>query len=248
MVDLYIGGIVKETALLFDLDETLIRCNEYYVDTKRKFATMACQRTGISQDIALSILKTIDAESIKIDGFGKSRFPKSFSAASVAIDVLMGRTPSTTHAKKAWSLGNSVFTAKYPLYPGAWDALTKIKELGYNMFLCTKGDPRVQMKKIIKNKLNKIFPDGHIYIDVFKNETHFSKILKEHHLNKSKTIVIGDNLIDDIKSAEKLKLRSILVSNEQTNNEIGEEEKNKSTWQIENIADLPKLLDDLHLD
>lgn len=228
--------------LIFDLDNTLVRCSEYYADAKNGFAMLMCENTGISQDIALGILEALDAQSIKIDGFGRSRFPKSFQAASVAIDVLMGKQPSKARAKKAWSLGNSVFTAPYTLYDDALPALEEIKLMGFEMFLCTKGDPQVQARKIRVNKLNKIFPESHIYIDTVKNSAHFLRIIKEHKLFPPDTICVGDSLKDDVGSAHKAGLRSIHVAGQQVEKWAYEDETHTPTWAIERMGQLPDLL------
>jgi FMN phosphatase YigB (HAD superfamily) len=241
MKDIY-SMVPPKSGLIFDLDNTLIRCSEYYADAKNSFAMMMCEKTGISQDIALGILEALDAQSIKIDGFGRSRFPKSFQAASVAIDVLMGKAPSKTRAKKAWSMGNSVFTAPYKLYNDALPALEEIKSMDFEMFLCTKGDPQVQARKIRVNKLNKIFPESHIYIDTIKNSTHFLRIIKEHNLFSQDTICIGDSLKDDVGSAHKAGLRSIHVAGQQVEKWAYENETHTPTWSIKCMKKLPALL------
>ena len=232
-----------ECSLIWDLDNTIVRCSEYYIGAKNKFALMACENTGISQDIALGILEAIDAQSIKIDGFGRSRFPKSFQAASAAIDVLMGKVPSKTRGKKAWSMGNSVFTAPYKLYDGAYDALKDIKDMGFKMFLCTKGDAQVQARKIRINNLNTIFPEEHIYIDTIKNESHFTKIILGHNIPSCNVIAIGDSLKDDIGSANKAGIRSIHVEGQFDGKWTYEDENHHtSDWSVNRIGEVPGLL------
>ena len=237
--------VPPKCALLMDLDNSILQCSFYYIEAKSRFAMMACENTGISQDIALGILEALDAQSIKIDGFGRSRFPKSFQAASMAVDVLMGKEPSKSRAKKAWSIGNSVFSAPYPLYDGAWEALEEIKAMGFEMFICTKGDGQVQARKIRINKLNKIFPESHIYIDSTKNETHFLRIIKEHHLFPPDVIVVGDSIKDDIGSAIKASLRSVHISGQFEGSWSYENEQNTPTWSIQRIGELPALLKDV---
>ena len=235
---------MKNDALIFDLDNTIVRCSEYYADAKSRFAMLVCEKTGISQDIALSVLDAIDLQSIRIDGFGRSRFPKSFQAAAAAIDILVGKEPSKTRGRQAWVIGNSVFKAPYHLYSGALEALYAIKAMDYKMFLCTKGDAQVQARKIRINGLSKIFPESHIYIDVIKNKDHFLKIMKEHNLDPERTIAVGDSVKDDIGSAHRAGIKSILVSGQQVDSWAYENEENVPTVWIHNIKDLPKCLND----
>lgn len=232
----------SDWALIMDLDNTIVRCSEYYADAKNRFAMLVCEKTGISQDIALSVLDAIDLQSIRIDGFGRSRFPKSFQAASAAIDILVGKEPSKTRGRQAWVIGNSVFKAPYTLYAGAEKALLEIKDMGYKIFLCTKGDAQVQARKIRINGLQRIFPESHIYIDVVKNKDHFLKIIQEHNLDKDKTIAVGDSVKDDIGSAHRAGIKSILVSSQHEYGWAYENEENKPTLSIEDIKDLPKCL------
>lgn len=233
---------MKNNALIFDLDNTIVRCSEYYADAKNRFAMLVCEKTGISQEIALSVLDAIDLESIRIDGFGRSRFPKSFEAASAAIDILVGKQPSKTRGHQAWVIGNSVFKAPYTLYEGAMEALKETKAMGFKMFLCTKGDIQVQIRKIRINGLYKIFPESHIYIDVIKNQHHFLKIIQEHNLDPKKTIAVGDSVKDDVGSAHRAGIQSILVSGQQVDNWAYENEENVPTERIGGLGELPKCL------
>jgi len=117
--------------------------------------------------------------------------------------------------------------------------------MGFEMFICTKGDVQVQARKIRINKLNKIFPESHIYIDSTKNETHFLRIIKEHHLFPPDVIVVGDSMKDDILGANKASLRSIHISGQFEGNWSYEDEKGVPTWTIKQIGELPALLKDV---
>jgi len=236
--------------IIFDLDETLVRCGEYYWEARRKFSDVISLETGISPTIADNILKSIDLQSMAIDGFGRDRFPRSFSAASVAIDVLVGRKPSLSRAKKCWSIGNSVFKAPYPLYPGVIGSLQEIKDMEINMFVCTKGDYRVQLSKIKKNNLNRFFSDSHIYVNLTKEPSHFLKIIKEHKLSTSSTVLIGDSLKEDIGAAQTLGIYSVWVKDnrriEYDHDPNNNESKYSPTWIIGTIKELPSLLKDIN--
>lgn len=227
---------------IFDLDNTCCECAIYYDNCYDQFVSEVSQRTGVPAIIAKDILKAVDLYSIKIDGFGRHRFPKSFQAASLAIDVLMDKKPSVKDAKKAWKIGNSVFTAPYQLYPGVFDMLKELKKLGANLFLVTKGDFEVQQYKIKKNKLHKIFDSNKIYIDVIKNEAHFNKVIDDYKLDKNKTIVIGDSLKDDIIGATKAGLRSIFISGQANHGWGYEDEDGKPTKTIEKVTDLMEII------
>lgn len=228
--------------IIFDLDNTLCECSKYYHDAYEAFCEFVSNRTGINKDIALGLLKTIDAEGIKIDGFGRHRFPKSFAATSVAIDVLMGKEINKEASEQAWEIGDTVFNAPYEMYPNSYETLKFIKNEGFEMFLCTKGDIDVQRRKILINNLYDIFPENHIYVDVVKNVTHFQKIISDHNLNVNETMAVGDSVKDDVGSANKCGLISVLVEDQQNKGWSYENEKHAPLFTIKSIDLLKDLI------
>lgn len=235
---------MRKKAIIFDLDNTLVRCSDYYADAKHKFADMMSLETGIPQGTAIEILKSIDLENLKMKGVIKKRYPQSFVAACAAIEVIMEKPHSKSRARKAWSIGNGVFKAPYPLYDGVYSALELIKSNGYAMFLCTKGDSQVQLRKIVRNKLRNIFPESHIYIDATKEAEHFCKIIKDHGLDPRYTINVGDSLKDDVGVAKQVGIKSVHVTGQQVT--WGYEDKSYNPdYSIHDITELPGLLDDI---
>lgn len=231
--------------IIFDLDNTLVRCSEYYLAAYDKFANLVSTRTGIDPKIAMEIVKAVDLSGIKIDGFGRTRFPKSFEATSLVCDVLMDKQLDLNAAEESWNIGNDVFEAPYPLYDGVWDALLHIKREDYGMFICTKGDPHVQRRKLVINNLFDIFDEKHVYIDVFKTPEHFLRIIDEQDLDPDETICVGDSLKDDIGSAHKAGLKAVWVEEHQNKGWAYESEEHTPEWIIPTVRELPRLLSSL---
>lgn len=232
---------MKIDSVIFDLDNTLVRCSEYYLDVKHRFADMASKETGIIQAAALEILDSIDLQNLKMKGVVRSRYPQSFAAASAAIDVMMGLEISQSRMKKAWRIGDSVFRAPYTIYPGVYSALEEIRDMGIKMFVCTKGDSRVQLRKIKKNKLDKLFSPGHIYIDTTKTAEHFRNIMAEHRLSSLSTMEVGDSLKDDVGTAKEVCLVSVHVTGQQLKWAY-EDEIHVPAEQISSVVELPALI------
>jgi len=143
---------MKRKAIIFDLDNTIVSCSEYYINAKHRFADLMSLETGISQNSALEILNIIDLQNLKMRGVVRSRYPQSFEAACAAVEILMGKQHSKQRTLKSWRIGNSVFRAPYPLLELAWETLETLKRSGYEMFICTKGDSQVQLRKIKKKQ------------------------------------------------------------------------------------------------
>jgi putative hydrolase of the HAD superfamily len=198
--------------LVLDLDDTIIHCGIYYDECRKKFVNATKHRTGLPERLINDVLLSIDKSSATLpDGFDKERFPRSFEAASVALDVIAGLAVDTDAGEDAYYIGASVFHSDFELIEGSYKTLQLYKNAGFEMFLLTKGPDDVQQRKIDKHRLTDIFSPDHIYIDIYKTKDHFERILTDHQLNKNETVMIGDSLKDDIKSAYEAGVRGIFI-------------------------------------
>ncbi|MBW3545429.1 MAG: HAD family hydrolase [Bacteroidetes bacterium] len=216
------------TNLIFDLDDTIIRCGIYYQNCKDEFIRVAHERTGISKDIITNILSGIDIASTGFENaFGKERFPRGFSATSVALDVIAGRKIDEDAAIHAYHIGESVFYAQYEPFQGVKDVLREYKYAGYKMFLLTKGVQSVQQFKIEKHGLKEFFDRSDTLVVPKKTPDNIETIIRDKSLNKDETIMIGDSARDDIGSAIGAGIDSVLIKS------------NKPTWAYENTDNQP---------
>ena len=211
--------------LIFDLDDTLLICSKYYLECKAEFIKYAHKRTGIKEQVITNIVDNIDLACMGLDdGFGKERYPRSFAATSAVLDIIRGVTVDERASEVSYVIGDSVFTKDYPLFPKSIKTLEWCQEKGYNIFLYSKGDYNVQMRKIHINGLDKHFEMSHIYIVNKKGGPQLEQILTDHFLIKSETVVIGDSLRDDIGSAHAAGIDSIHVW-----------EEGRKRWQYETV-------------
>lgn len=202
-------------SLLFDLDDTILRCGKYYHACKNEFIQYQHARTGISPHIIEKILDGIDIACTELEGgFLKERFPRSFAAVSSVLDTILGRMVDQNAKNTSYQIGNSVFDAPYELINGAYETLKLYKDAGYRMFLYTKGDEKIQRRKLDKNGLYAIFNDEKdIHIVPKKNSEYvIEHILEANGLDKNETILIGDSLKDDIGSAGGSGIDSVLIN------------------------------------
>lgn len=228
--------------IIFDLDNTLCNCSIFYRQKQMEFAQYQSSRTNHSVEFCLDLLKKIDVTFTSTpEGFSKTRFPRAFAAASITIDIMMGNPIDESAAQHSWFIGDSVFNEPYPLFDGVFDVLTHCKNNGYNMFLLTKGDYEVQMKKVVNNGLDNIFDSDKIYIFPHKTSTEFSILLNDHQLEINETIVVGDSIRDDIGSALELGLTTVLVE-DATGTWDYENQKHTPHHRIPKVTELPLLL------
>jgi len=203
---------MKYKNLIFDLDDTILICSEYYHKCRDTFAAEATARTGISPEVVDKMLTGIDVACMGLDnGFGKERFPRSFAACSIALDIICDKTPDIEAAQRAFVIGDSVFWEDYPIINGAAEILQTYKDAGYNLFLYTKGDYAVQQRKIDINKLNRFFDADKVYIVGKKGGFQIDRIVADHNLIKDETVMIGDSIRDDIRSANEAGIDCVYV-------------------------------------
>lgn len=225
--------------IIYDLDDTLLICGPHYEACRKKFALWKAGCTGaeLSPDFCESILQGIDKSCHSLrGGFGDERFPRSFQAASLALDVIAKKPINIEQSEYAHSIGNAVFKAEYKLFDGVYEMLEAYEKAGIQQFILTKGADWVQMKKMHDNKLYKyIFPPNHVYIDVVKTKEHIEAIVSEHSLDKSETVMVGDNLYDDIQSALDAGIGAIWVRGNADISRMAPSGFYQAVWQVTNL-------------
>lgn len=207
--------IAPETdrVLLFDLDNTLIECKQYYDEVENAFVKRAAARTNLPEAFVRELVQTIDYESAKLhDGFNSTRFPRSFNAASLALDVIVGHPANVALAKQEEVLAALVFSAPYRPYPGALEALKAMRAAGYRIALVSKGDATIQHSKIAKHKLYDVFGYENIFVVPSKTIPTYQHILGTLEADPAKSWMIGDSLKDDIHPANELGLTTVHIT------------------------------------
>jgi FMN phosphatase YigB (HAD superfamily) len=230
--------------LIFDMDNTLSDCSRFYIEQALEFAERQSARTGLDVEFIRKVQSKIDVEFTPLPGgFLRSRFPRSFAATSAAIDIMLGNEVDEMWMDISYIIGDKVFDALYPLYSGVMETLELYKFAGFNLFVLSKGDLEVQMRKIEMNSLEKIFDRNHIYIVGHKNPEDVERVIEDHHLTKSETIFIGDSVRDDIGSALGAGIDCILVTHQSLSGQWEYENKaHTPTFSIHEVNDLPTII------
>jgi putative hydrolase of the HAD superfamily len=197
--------------MIFDLDDTLVECSFYYIDAMKKFARVANKRTKLGTTFCRHMLSSVDGGMLALPGaFKRERFPMSFAATSVALDVIAGLEIDEQAADDAFDIGNSIFTAEYPLLSGVPTTLAILKSTGVKLILNTKGDREVQQRKVDINGLGQYFDK--VYITLKKDAPHLGKILAYNNLEPPEAICVGDSMRDDVLTPNSVGCETIFVS------------------------------------
>jgi len=234
-------------AIIFDLDDTLIKCNEFYQKYMNDFVEYSHIRTGITKTSIMNILKSINDERKDFEeGFSRNHFPRSFKAASIVLDIMLGNDPNMEQANTAFNIANRVFEIEYPLIDGVYDTLKTLAKT-HKLLIWTKGDIDIQTKKILKSDLGFFFNSYSKDFTVVPRKTpnQLKEILKNHHLTIDNTLLVGDNYYDEIACALEIGMNCLLVDDKINDNYSHLEPEPISTsclGSIRSVNELPQLL------
>ena len=228
--------------LIFDGDNTLFECGKYYLDAERMFGAAMHLKHGVNAVLASKILADLDVTSTKLDeGFSRKRYPRSFRAASYAMDVIFGCDIDYVLAEQMTLIAENVFKAPYTLYPGVRSTLMGYKEQGWRLILITKGDYKVQRRKIEINGLDKIFEEENIFIVEKKNVNVLADIIAQTNTYTESAYMIGDSMKDDIGPALALGMTTIHIDSR--NSKWGYEDVEHTPHHIlRSVTHLPSVL------
>jgi phosphoglycolate phosphatase-like HAD superfamily hydrolase len=196
---------------VWDLDNTLIRCGEYYIAAEEEFVELAYAETGLERDFCRKMIQTIDVMAASLpDGWNTWRMPAAYGAAMHALHALAGKHATVAVIAQAQQLAEDVFRAPYTPYPGVYEMLERFRSGGWLMVLCTKGDETLQNMKIDKHRLRGYFE--HIYIVPRKGADVLETILAAHDIDPALSWYVGDSQKDDIAPACENGLMTIEVA------------------------------------
>lgn len=199
-------------ALVFDGDDTLWACSKYYWQCRDNLVEFQVKRTGLDPEIVASLYSVIDGQMLRLPGaFGRIRFPRTFQAISLALDGMLGNEPNLEASEKSFEIGNAVFEAEYPIFPGVWALLKELKaDYDVLIIINTKGDAEVQERKVSKNDLQGLI--NGLYITLNKDIAHLESILRNHDLQPEEVLCIGDSMRDDVITSDKVGCDTLWIS------------------------------------
>lgn len=199
-------------ALVFDGDDTLWACSKYYWQCRDNLVEFQVKRTGLDPEIVASLYSVIDGQMLRLPGaFGRIRFPRTFQAISLALDGMLGNEPNLEASEKSFEIGNAVFEAEYPIFPGVYDVLEELKaDYEVLVIVNTKGDLKVQSRKVLLNGLQDLIDGLHITLN--KDVAHLESILNTHDLQPEEVLCIGDSMRDDVITSDKVGCDTLWIS------------------------------------
>lgn len=219
--------------IIFDLDDTLVKCDFLYINAKNKFLRIMEAEFGEDIDIKEieKELTSIDIKRVKVFGGPKERYFESMLLVYFGACYKYNKKFSTKielKLKKITMFNNALTDVE--LFSETLNVLTKLKEEKYPMFLFTIGDLEWQNFKMDKFKLSKYF--NKIFYNHFKTELQYKQILLEinssNEIDYENFIMIGNSLNSDIIPANNIGMITIYLNRNEEKTDLYAKEYYKS--------------------
>jgi putative hydrolase of the HAD superfamily len=181
--------------LIFDLDDTLVDTSHIYWLARSQFLKVM-ERIGFPQKVVMERFENMDGSLMKKFGHKPERYEKSMLATYADFAMSVGENQSIVAMTKIKSAGKIVPTSIPRVIPGARRLLRWAKQQEYKISLLTRGEVRLQKKKIKENQLAEYFDD--ICIVGRKSKQEFRQAMRRAGSHPRDTWVIGDSIRSDI--------------------------------------------------
>lgn len=204
---------MKHQTLLFDLDDTLIHCNKYFIQVIDQFAEQMKQwfvSFGIPKTQFISKQLELDIVGVKKFGFVPHRFPASLVETYEYFCNRLGRQQNIDEKKQLTELGYSVYEFENAPYPHMEETLDQLATQGHELCLYTGGDPEIQHAKIKRLRLETFFGER-IYIARHKTSAAMEQLISKLGVDRTSTWMIGNSVTTDIIPALKARLHAIFI-------------------------------------
>src|SRR6267142_2185109 len=187
----------KAPVLVFDGDDTLWFTMPLYRRAKEQFF-MIMQLQGFDRGSVEEFFENLDAKNVRRLGFSGRRFSVSMLATYRTFCNNTGRRTDRAVEIKIRRTASQVFDRKPLLAPFATQTLNRLQKR-YHLFLLTKGERKVQNKRLDSSGLRRFFRRVIIVPD--KNFAVFKLVSKRYKLVPHNTWSIGNSLKSDINPA-----------------------------------------------
>jgi putative hydrolase of the HAD superfamily len=213
------------SGVVFDGDDTLWSTEHLY-DDARKEAREIVAAAGLDPALWEQIERRIDVENVAKLGYGTERFPVSCVQAYEEVCRSEGKTVDARIGDRVRRAACTVFERDPPLVPGARETLRGLRERGVRLALLTKGDRRLQQRRIDRSGLHGFFDAIRVVPE--KSPDEIRAIVAVLGLEVESVWMVGNSIRSDVLPAVAAGLRAAWI--------------NAHVWEYERACD--HLIDD----
>lgn len=197
----------KNTAVIFDGDDTLWDTMPTYTRIKNKFFVLMA-REGFDATRVEEFFEQRDIQNVSRWGFARKRFQISMLETFNHFHrQAHGHTRNLDKGSIA-RLADSVFAQPTRRLPYAESVLRKLQPW-CQLLLLTKGDRSVQKRRLSSSGLEKYFRT--VQIVAHKNEQSFRRLIRTQRLDASTTWSVGNSLRSDVTPALAVGMNAIWI-------------------------------------
>lgn len=182
-------------AIVFDGDDTLWETEGLY-DAARQEARAIVEAAGLDGARWEQLEREIDVANVAVLGHSADRFPDSCLRAYDVLVSETGRTPDAGIRDQIRAAARSVFSRRAPVVPGAKETLSALRASGKVLILLTKGDRKVQWRRVCDSGLAEFFD----LIEIVEEKTPetIRAVLAHVGIDVDRAISVGNSVRSDI--------------------------------------------------
>ncbi len=195
------------SAIVFDGDDTLW-VTQWLYDQAEQETRLIVESAGLDGSRWQEICRERDLANVARFGFNSGRFPTSVVAAYTQLCEEAVVPVQLDVVRELMQAASSMFRRRAPLVSGAAEVLEGLRP-NHQLILVTKGDVRVQQKRIRDSGLAKYFDA--IFIVPEKSADVFRRVLRDVGADPAQSWSVGNSLPSDVAPAMAVGMRGVWV-------------------------------------
>ena len=192
-------------AVLFDMDNTLLKTQELYEDAHVALAQFVARFKPVPESETLAVVRRIETGLFATFGYAASGLNQAFENALV--ELVPEASAADIAAVRA--IADTVYQRQAELKPGAVEAIAQLAPQA-RLILVTAGEEWVQQWRLSSVPFADKFEE--IYIVPEKDVALYRAILAKAGIEPEEAIMVGDSLRSDILPAIEAGMGAIYIS------------------------------------
>ncbi len=198
--------------LIFDLDDTLIKTTQHYINSEIYFVNLMAAN-GAPKDEAKELIKQIDLKLLSEYKYGYHWFQRGLIEGYKILSKKYNFKIENFENLIAEKI-KAEFETERELWDNAEEILKYFYDLHYTMYIMTLGDYNIQMSKIKKTSIEQYFKK--IFVVSKKDDDDYKNLIKETNINPNESWFIGNSIEHDITPALKFGFNCVLYNKHTT--------------------------------